>query len=117
MEQIKPTLADFFRIADALKAGGSQGDLGNALVEGLEETLKRDMDSTDFERALLYLELEQLSPLIILWRRRFIERALVELDAGKPSRLCVYEDCDQARTGAGPYCKHHRAELFREQAE
>jgi hypothetical protein len=78
MEQIRPTLADFEQLGQALKDGQ---DLGNALQDGLADALAMDLDATDLERALLYLETRDLLPIIVKWRRRFIEAALEEIRA------------------------------------
>jgi hypothetical protein len=77
-KKIVPTLADFERLREAID---DKVDLGNALVEGLEKALAKDLDGSDLEKALLFLDMDNVNPAVVLWRRRFIEEALDELNA------------------------------------
>jgi len=78
IEQIRPTLSDFYRVADAIKNGH---DLGNALPDGVVLALNLDSQDNEVDLALLYLDMAKLTPFIMNLRRRFIECALEELDA------------------------------------
>jgi len=78
MDNIKPTLPEFYRVSNALK---DNVDLGDAVIYGMTEAI-RECEGSDVERALLYLEMKDLMPFIIQWRQQYIIQALEYLDLG-----------------------------------
>lgn len=70
-------LMDLQQFEAAMAAIRDGKDLGNSLHDALVQTTI-DMDGDDFARAILTLNLEELTPFLVIWRRELIREILEE---------------------------------------
>lgn len=84
----KTRLQEFER---ALKACNNEG-IGNALHDSLVKTCV-DLDGGDFAAAVLKLDMSELAPYLLTWRKHLIQEINAELDGGPDRAVYVTQRC------------------------